>query len=301
MRVERTVEAGTPLRAGDEVVVVIPPPRVVELRPERLGLAVLHDDGVIMVVDKPAGLVSHPSPGHASGTLVNALLYVGGPLSALSGEDRPGLVHRLDRDTSGVMVIARTDPAHRSLCGQFKHRETEKEYLAVVEDATVEDEGTIDAPIGRHPIDRQRFAVVPEEEGGRPAQTRWKVERRFLRGANGAGYGAGTFALLRLFPRTGRTHQIRVHLAHAGSPILCDGAYGRRTIVYAHELQGGRARRRRGERPLLDRHALHAERLRFTHPETGARVSFEAPLPADMERVLDALAEADAESRTIQR
>lgn len=274
--VERIPEAHTILRAGDQIEVEIPPPRVVDLRPERIGLRVIHDDDTILVIDKPAGLVSHPSPGHDSGTLVNALLYHGGDLSALSGDDRPGLVHRLDRDTSGVMVIARTDAAHRSLCHQFKHRETEKEYLAITEGAPGPDEGTVDAPIARHPHDRQRFAVI---EGGRSAQTRWRVEERFRGGA---------FGLLRLFPRTGRTHQIRVHLAHAGAPVLCDGLYGKRAIVYAHELEG-RGRRRRGERPVLARHALHAARLGFTHPKSGARVEFESPVPADMDAALEAL------------
>ncbi|HVY61549.1 MAG TPA: RluA family pseudouridine synthase, partial [Planctomycetota bacterium] len=216
MRVDRIPEPHTALRAGDQVELAIPPPRVIELRPERIGLPVLHDDETLLVVNKPAGLVSHPSPGHASGTLVNALLYLGGDLSVLSGEDRPGLVHRLDRDTSGVMVIARTDAAHRALCHQFKHRETEKEYVAIVEGAPPRDETSIDAGIARHPYDRQRFAVDP---AGRPAQTRVVVERRFQ---------GDRFALVRCFPRTGRTHQIRVHLAHLGTPVLCDPLYGRR-------------------------------------------------------------------------
>ncbi len=275
--VARIAEAKTVLRRGDRIEVEIPPVRVLELRPERIGLRVIHDDDSVLVVDKPAGLVSHPSPGHQSGTLVNALLWHGGALSALSGDDRPGLVHRLDRETSGVMVIARTDAAHRALCHQFKQRETEKEYVALTEGAPARDEGEVDAPIARHPHDRQRFAVL---EGGRASQTRFSVVERFHGGA---------FALVRLRPRTGRTHQIRVHLAHLGAPVLCDGLYGRRSIVYAHELAGGRGRRRRGERPALARHALHAARLGFTHPGTGARVEYEAPLPADMEAALEAL------------
>jgi len=293
LKVERKCGPGSNLRAGDDVSVIVPPPRIVELRAERIGIRVIHDDADLMVVEKPPGLVSHPSPGHTAGTLVNALLYVGGPLSVLSGDDRPGLVHRLDRDTSGVMVIARTDPAHRELCRQFKHRETAKEYVAITEPAPERDEGVIDEPIGRHPMDRQRFAVISEEEGGRTAETRWKVERRYGRGPHGSKTGPGTFALVRLFPKTGRTHQIRVHLKHIGAPVLCDGTYGKRAMIYGHELTGERARRRRGEKPMLERHALHAHRLSFVHPSSGKRVEFEAPIPTDMEAVLEALLDMD--------
>lgn len=261
----------TELRPGQAVEVRIPPPRKVEVRPEPIGLRILHSDDHIVVIDKPAGLIVHPAPGHESGTLVSALLWEGGDLSTLGGEDRPGLVHRLDRETSGVLVVARTDEAHRSLTAQFKSRETEKEYLAIVEANPRRDAGDIDAPIGRSPHDRKKMAI---RRDGRPAFTHWEVVERFPAG----------FALLRCFPKTGRTHQIRVHLKSASMPILCDALYGRRFRVTPSELRG--RPKAAGESPVLARQALHARRLAFAHPATGERVEFEAPLPADMEAAL---------------
>jgi 23S rRNA pseudouridine1911/1915/1917 synthase len=269
----------TELRAAQEVEVEVPPPRRVEVRAEPIGLAILHSDDDIVVIDKPPGLIVHPAPGHEQGTLVSALLYEGGDLSTLGGEDRPGLVHRLDRDTSGVLVVARTDEAHRSLTAQFKARETEKEYAAIVEANPQREGGEIDAPIGRSPHDRKKMAI---RRDGRAAQTTWAVAERFGRG----------FALLRCFPRTGRTHQIRVHLKSVNMPILCDPLYGRRFRVYPSELCG--RVKTGGESPVLSRHALHARRLAFRHPGTGARVAFEAPIPADMEAALAILREARA-------
>lgn len=266
----------TELRAAQRVEVDVPPPRKVEVRPEPIGLSVLYGDDDIFVIDKPPGLIVHPAPGHESGTLVSALLYEGGELSTLGGEDRPGLVHRLDRDTSGVLVIARSDEAHRSLTAQFKARETEKEYLAIVEANPRRDAGVIDAPIGRSPHDRKKMAI---RRDGRPAETRYEVAERYPHG----------FALVRCYPRTGRTHQIRVHLKSANMPILCDPLYGRRFRVYPSELRG--RPKASGESPVLNRHALHARRLAFRHPRTGESVAFEAPLPADLEAVLAILDE----------
>ncbi len=275
----------TELKSGQSVEVRIPPPRRVEVRPEPIGLSVLHADDDIVVIDKPAGLIVHPAPGHETGTLVSALLYryEGGGLSQLGGEERPGLVHRLDRDTSGVMVVARTDEAHRSLVEQFKSRETEKEYVAIVEGNPRRDSGEVDAPIGRSPHDRKKFAI---RRDGRPAFTRWEVIERFPHG----------FALVRCFPRTGRTHQIRIHLKSANMPVLCDPLYGRRFRVYPSELRG--RPKAAGESPVLDRHALHARRLAFAHPRTGERVAFEAPLPADMEAALSILREERSRQKT---
>jgi 23S rRNA pseudouridine1911/1915/1917 synthase len=265
----------TELKSAQAVEVRVPRPRKVEIRPEPIGLAVLYTDDDVIVIDKPAGLIVHPAPGHESGTLVSALLYEGGELSTLGGEERPGLVHRLDRDTSGVMVVARTDEAHRSLVEQFKSRETEKEYVAIVEGNPRRNEGEIEAPIGRSPHDRKKMAI---RRDGRPAFTRWEVLERF-----------GQFALVRCRPRTGRTHQIRVHLKSANLPILCDPLYGRRFRIYPSELRG--RPKGAGESPVLNRHALHARRLAFAHPRTGERVEFEAPVPPDMEAVLSILRE----------
>jgi 23S rRNA pseudouridine1911/1915/1917 synthase len=269
----------TELRAAQSVEVRIPPARRVEIRAEPIGLRVLYSDEHVIVIDKPPGLIVHPAPGHESGTLVSALLYEGGGLSTLGGEDRPGLVHRLDRDTSGVMVVARTDRAHRSLVAQFKSRETEKEYLAIVEANPRRDFGEIEAPIGRSPHDRKKMAI---RRDGRPALTRWEVLERFPHGP--ASPLRPGLALVRCLPKTGRTHQIRVHLKSANMPILCDPLYGRRFRVYPSELRG--RPKEAGESPALGRQALHARRLAFAHPETGARVDFEAPLPEDMAAVL---------------
>ncbi len=273
------LKANRKVRPGERISVAIPPPRVVSVRPEPVkGLRVIHEDDSILVIDKAAGLLVHPAPGQSSGTLVNALLYQGGDLSTLGGDERPGLVHRLDRDTSGVMVVARTDDAHRSLVEQFKARETGKEYLAIVEGHPREDRGAIDAPIGRHPRDRTRMAVRTD---GRPARTRYEVVERYPK-----------HALVRCRPETGRTHQIRLHLARLGTPILCDAVYGRRFRVSESELRG--RKKAEGETPVLGRQALHARRLAFRHPGTGARVEFEAPVPRDLEATLAILREEAA-------
>lgn len=268
---------GLKLEPGDVVTVEIPapPPPPAPLAPEAIPLAILHQDDHVLVLDKPAGMTVHPGAGQREGTLAGALLHAAaGRLSGVGGPDRPGIVHRLDKDTSGVIVVARDDAAHRHLAKQFHDRTVTKAYLAIVE-GLPRDQVTIDAPLGRHPRDRKRMAIV---EGGRPAQSDVTTVERF----------EGPFALVEVRPKTGRTHQIRVHLKSIHCPILADPTYGRGPTFAWHEtgLPGERGR------ILLSRHALHAARLSFTHPATGKRLTFEAKLPDDMAATLDALREA---------
>jgi 23S rRNA pseudouridine1911/1915/1917 synthase len=237
------------------------------LEPESIALAILWEDPDLLVIDKPAGLVVHPAPGHASGTLVNALLHHCADLAGVGGVLRPGIVHRLDQGTSGVLVVAKNDAAHRALAEQFRDHSIERIYRALVRGAPAADEGRIDRPIGRHPRERKRMSV--HAHVARAAHTAWRVLAR---------YPASERAWLEVRPETGRTHQIRVHLASAGLPIAGDPVYGR-----------GRASPADPARP-----ALHAAVLGFEHPRRGERMRFEAPLPADLASLLDVLARREA-------
>jgi 23S rRNA pseudouridine1911/1915/1917 synthase len=243
---------------GEVVTVSIPPPVVDHLLPEPIPLAVLYEDADVIVLDKPAGLVVHPAPGHPRGTLVNALL-AHAPDISVGGTNRPGIVHRLDKDTSGLMVVAKTDRARNSLTAQWEERSVEKAYVALAAGVVEPDRGTIDAPIARDPAHRQRMAVVAR---GRFAVTHFDVRRRFA-----------DSSLLDLAIETGRTHQIRVHLAFIGHPVVSDPVYGR--TVVASGLP-------------VPRQFLHAARLAFRLPD-GRAVAFEAPLPPDLQDVLDRL------------
>jgi len=224
--------------------------------PEAIPLRVLYEDAAIVVIDKAADMVVHPAPGHPGGTLVNALLHHCGALAAVGGVLRPGIVHRLDRGTSGVLVVAKDDEAHRALAEQFHSHSIERIYQALVRGSPASESGRVDAAIARHPRDRKRMTVV--KSGGREAHTAWRVARRYAKSAR---------SLLEVRPETGRTHQIRVHLASVGLPIAGDPVYGR----------GGRDR----AEPGLDRPALHARVLGLVHPKSGERMRFEAELPAD--------------------
>jgi 23S rRNA pseudouridine1911/1915/1917 synthase len=262
------VKASLKLRAGDRVEVRLPapPPPPEPLRPEAIPLTLLFQDESILAIDKPAGLTVHPGAGQRDHTLAHALLHASaGRLSMVGGPERPGIVHRLDKDTSGVIVVARDDAAHRHLSRQFHDRTVKKAYVALVEGGPKEDHGLVDAPIGRHPRDRKRMAVV---EGGRAARTRWRVVERFGKRAS----------LIECEPETGRTHQLRVHLKALHCPLLADATYGKDGTF---ALDDGRV--------LLARHALHAARLTITHPVHGARLTFESPLPADMAATIAAL------------
>ena len=238
-----------------------------ELTPEAIPLDVLHEDEDLIVIEKPAGLVVHPAPGHPNGTLVNALLHHCGDLAGIGGVLRPGIVHRLDRGTSGVLVAAKNDAAHQALSTQFAEHSIDRVYRALVRGLPRADEGRIDRPIGRHPRDRKRMSVVTK--AGRDSITNWRVTRRFR---------DSTVSELEVHPETGRTHQIRVHLSAAGLPLVGDVIYGRA----------------RGRDALLGRPALHAAHLGFEHPRSGKRMGFDSIMPDDL---LEWMAElGDAES-----
>ena len=264
LKVKRSLK----LKPGDEVWVrpPPPPPPPAPLQPEDLPLTLLYQDDAILVLDKPPGMAVHPGAGVRTGTLAGALLHASaGRLSTLGGPERPGIVHRLDKDTTGVMVVARTDAAHRDLARQFHDRVVSKRYLALVEGTPPAASGLIDKPLGRHPKDRKKMAVV---EGGRASTTAWEVAEPLGR----------RHALILCKPETGRTHQIRVHLKSIGCPILADATYGREGFRLPDAAE-----------PLLERQALHAAQLSFDHPTTRQRLTFKAPLPPDMQATLDAL------------
>jgi 23S rRNA pseudouridine1911/1915/1917 synthase len=244
------------LEAGQRVRVDVPPASEATAAAEAIPLDIVYEDADLLVIDKPAGMTVHPAPGHPSATLVNAILAHCDDLSGVGGVLRPGIVHRLDRDTSGVILVAKNDAAHNALARQLKARTVEKTYVALVEGTPKPAEGVIDAPIARDPRNRQRMAIV---EGGREAVTAYRVVERF-RG----------YALVEARPKTGRTHQIRVHLAAIEHPIVGDRVYGKAS-------------------PLVGRQFLHAARIAFEHPRTGERVTFEAPLAGDLQAALDAL------------
>lgn len=245
------------VRSGDVITVRRPLPRPTDLQPQEIPLAVMYEDADVVVIDKPAGMVVHPAPGHPDGTLVNALLarY---PEIVVGGDLRPGIVHRLDRDTSGLLVVARNDAALRYLQAQQQARTMTKVYLAVVEGRFKEPEGVIDAPIARHPQDRTRMAVVAH---GRPARTRWRVVEDL-----------GEYTLVEARLETGRTHQIRVHFAFKSRPLVGDPLYGPRKPRATFGLA---------------RQFLHAHRLGFALPSTHERVEFESPLPPDLQAALE--------------
>lgn len=255
----KPVKKNTKASAGDVITVELPEPREVEIEPENIPLDIVYEDEDIIVVNKPKGMVVHPAPGNWSGTLVNALMYhCGDSLSGINGEIRPGIVHRIDKDTSGLLVVAKNDRAHQSLAEQIKVHSAGRRYFAVVYGTPREQKGTVNAPIARHPVDRKKMAVLA---GGREAITHYEVLEQY------AGYSYLTFLL-----ETGRTHQIRVHMAHIGHPIIGDPLYGPAKDKW--KLQG---------------QCLHAGELTLTHPATGERMTFQAPLPAYFTTVLQKL------------
>jgi 23S rRNA pseudouridine1911/1915/1917 synthase len=266
---DRSRPASYRVRPGDRVSLAVPPPEPSGLTPEALPLDILYEDDDLILVNKPPGLVVHPAPGHRRGTLLNALVHHCPDLAAVGDLNRPGLVHRLDKDTSGVLVAAKTAQAHAQLVRQFQNREVEKIYVALVWGRFVQARGEIDQEVGRHPSARQKMSVHPRR--GKPAVTHWRVLAKY----------PGPLSLLELFPKTGRTHQLRVHLAALGHPIVGDATYG-----------GGAARLKgtsvlKGLRPLVTRQLLHARSLKFTHPRTGAPVLGEAPVPEDFQAVIN--------------
>lgn len=267
------------LRAGQKVSFRVPEPLVDGPVPEAIPLDLLYEDEGMVVVNKPPGMVVHPARGNWTGTLTSALAYHFQSLSDVGGPTRPGIVHRLDRDTSGVIVVAKTNAVHIHLAEQWAERTVVKTYVAITIGKLDHDRDMIDAPIGRHPYQREKMAIRDRHITSKPARTFYEVLERFPR-----------FTLVRLTPETGRTHQIRVHLEHKGCPVLCDRLYGGRSVVTADQLRASAAC---GVPPsgevLLDRQALHAARLELKHPQTGRPMVFEAPLPADMVGVLERL------------
>ncbi len=271
----KVVPARYQVRPGDEIAITLVAAPPSPLSPENLQLEIVYQDQHLAVINKPAGMVTHPAPGSRSGTLVNALLHHLGSLSSGGGgTDRPGIVHRLDKDTTGLLLVAKDDQTHRALQAAIAARQVRRSYLALIWGHVVEDEGVIDAPMGRSPNDRKKMAIVTD---GREAVTRFRLQDRFR-----------SYDLLDVELQTGRTHQIRVHFAHIGHPVFGDSEYG------------GRERSVRGlfapERPLakqllalLHRQALHSQSIRFSHPATGESMSFSVPPPGDFRSVLDIL------------
>jgi 23S rRNA pseudouridine1911/1915/1917 synthase len=253
---DRPAKSGQRVGPSDDVVVVIPPAAepVADVAGPQVPLSIVFEDDALAVIDKPAGLVVHPAPGHPAGTLADGLRQRGTTWSQLGGEQRPGIVHRLDRDTSGLLVVAKTEAAHHSLSLQLQRRTLGRVYWALVHGTFRESTGRVDAPIGRDPGHRQRMAVV---DGGRPAITDFAVAQRLRR-----------FTRLEVRLLTGRTHQIRVHMASISHPIAGDPVYGRRAEA------------------IITRPALHAQRLTFLHPDDGRRCDFTSPVPADLEAAL---------------
>ncbi|MFC6254499.1 RluA family pseudouridine synthase [Secundilactobacillus hailunensis] len=246
------------VQPGDQIEVTIPDPVPLDLEPENIPLDIVYEDDDVIVVNKPSGMVVHPSPGHPDHTLVNALLYHS-PLSTINGTYRPGIVHRIDKDTSGLLMVAKNDNAHRSLAQQLKNKTNLREYIALVHGVIKQDSGTVDAPLGRSPKDRKKQAIVAD---GRHAVTHYRVLERYL-----------NYTLISCWLETGRTHQIRVHMKSIGHPLAGDPLYGpRKTIAGSGQF-------------------LHAKKLGFKHPVTGKQLVFEAPLPDDFKRVVNRLRE----------
>ena len=248
------------LAVGDVVTIEPEKPQKIDLVPENIPLDIVYEDDDVIVVNKPQGMVVHPAPGHPDHTLVNALLYHS-PLSTINGEFRPGIVHRIDKDTSGLLMVAKNDMAHRSLAAQLKAKTNEREYVALVHGVIKEDRGTIDAPLGRSPKDRKKQAVVAD---GRHAVTHFKVLKRYQH-----------YTLVSCRLETGRTHQIRVHMKYIGHPLAGDPLYGPRKTLPGNGQY------------------LHARLLGFKHPRTGKQLTFTAPLPSYFQKMLDKLDEID--------
>jgi 23S rRNA pseudouridine1911/1915/1917 synthase len=278
----RPVKASYRVRAGDVVSIRLPELPDTTPEPEDIPLDVVYEDEAITVVNKPPGMVTHPARGNWRGTLVNALQFHYDSLSTLAGENRPGIVHRLDRDTTGLLVVVKDEMTHRKLAVQFEQREVHKEYLALVSGLPQRHSDYIEQPIGFHPTHREKMAIRIPADGGKEAVTFYEVAERF-RG----------FALVRCLPQTGRTHQIRVHLAHIGHPVLADKLYSGRDRLTLGDLlsalERGAIPAAQAETVLIDRQALHAHTIQFRHPVSGNDLCLSAPLPEDMVRTIEAL------------
>jgi 23S rRNA pseudouridine1911/1915/1917 synthase len=252
----------TKLKGGDRLSLIIPPNETLSLEPESIPLDILYEDEHLIIINKPAGLVVHPAPGHETGTLVHALLAHCQDLAGIGGVERPGIVHRLDKDTSGAIVVAKTDFAHHNLQGQIKAKTAQRQYLGVVFGYPRQSSGRVDLPIGRHPIERKKMAVVPIDKGGREAVTHWQIVERL-----------GNYTLMQFNLETGRTHQIRVHCSALGFPLVGDPLYSSNRSLGVN----------------LSGQVLHAEKLSLQHPITGEIIEAIAPLPSDFIKLLTVL------------
>ena len=273
----KTVAKNYKVAAGDAVEITLPEPEAAEATPENIPLDIVYEDEDIIVINKPVGMVVHPAAGNPSGTLVNALLYhCGASLSGVGGVIRPGIVHRIDKDTSGLLVVAKNDDAHLSLSAQLKEHHVSRIYTAIAVGNFREEQGAVNAPIGRHPVDRKKMAVIHNSDlRSREAITHWSVLARGEADGN-------SFTLVRCQLETGRTHQIRVHMASVGHPLLGDAVYGgANTKFEAHH------------RKYIIGQCLHAGELHLTHPRTGKEMQFSAPMPQNMQHVVDILFKND--------
>ena len=250
------------IHSGDRLCITIPEPKKLDLTPENIPLDILFEDEHLVIVNKPAGMVVHPAPGHYTGTLVHALLYHCHTLSGIGGVERPGIVHRIDKDTTGAIVVAKSDRAHQDLQAQIKAKTARREYWGVVYGSFPTPTGRIDLPIGRHKSDRQKMAVISTERGGREAVTHWKTLERI-----------GNYSLMQFLLETGRTHQIRVHCAHNGHPLVGDSTYGSNRSLKVN----------------LSGQALHARKLSLVHPITKKAIVAIAPLPIEFDKLLNVL------------
>lgn len=256
------------IKEGDEAEVILPEVEEYEAVPENIPLNVIFEDSDIIVINKPSGMVVHPAPGNYTGTLVNALLYhCKDSLSGIGGVMRPGIVHRIDKDTSGLLVVAKNDTSHRALSEELGYHGIEREYHALVRGGFKEEAGTVDLPIGRHPVDRKKMAVIKSGEGAREAVTHYEVLRSY-----------GQISYLKLKLETGRTHQIRVHMSYLGHALLGDEVYSSTKIPFEKQ-----------HAPLFDGQILHAKRLSLTHPRTGERMTFECELPDNFKKLIEIL------------
>lgn len=256
----KTVKSGYQLSAGEEVAVTIPEPEELDVLPVKMDLEIVYEDEDVILVNKPKGMVVHPAPGHTTDTLVNGLLYhCNGNLSGINGVARPGIVHRIDRDTTGILIVCKNDLSHNSIAAQLKEHSITRKYRALVHGNIKTDQGTVEGPIGRHPVDRKKMAI--NERNGKPAVTHYQVLERF-----------GNYTLIECVLETGRTHQIRVHMSSIGHPLVGDEVYGPAKCPF--KLQG---------------QCLHAMVLGFVHPRTGAYLEFSAELPEYFQKLLEKL------------
>ncbi len=279
----RPIKASYQLSPGDQIDLILPPPPTNEITPEDIPLQIIYEDEHILVINKQANLIVHPARGNWGGTLVNGLVYYSDSLSQVNGQFRPGIVHRLDRNTTGVLIIAKNDTAHWRLAKQFEHRQTQKTYIAIVHGTLELDGDIISLPLGRHPRAREKYAVRPES--GKKATTTYKVEKQYQ------GY-----ALVKLMPKTGRTHQLRVHMSAIRHPVVADTMYGGKTMTL-EQIANGQPLPEPGQKgaelnkneKVIDRQALHAAELKLRHPHTELEMSFKAPLPDDMQLLISLL------------